>query len=122
MRRSECTIVDPTDDPMDSIDNIKNKNFQIYSVENGIASVFIYVANRTVQDILIDDGFARTADENFMSKVDHDLRVRAQTKDDFHNELHIIEEEMRKMMPFEEACEIPEPEISKRHKCITLKG
>ncbi|KAG4078989.1 hypothetical protein HA402_001644 [Bradysia odoriphaga] len=97
---------------------------EIYSVENGIASVFVTVQNRTVQEILIDEGFARTADENFMSKVDHDLRVRTQAKNDSHYEeqCDIIADEMRKMMPFEEEYDLEEPDNSKRHIQVTLKG
>lgn len=100
------------------------KFFQIYSVENGVASVFINVHDRTVQDILIEEGFARTADENFMSKVDHDLRIRTQStqSNHFEDECDAVAEEMRKMMPFEEECDVKEPDMSKRHIAVTLKG
>lgn len=99
-------------------------DFQIYSVENGIASVFIYVHDRTVQAILIDEGIARIAEENFMSKVNHDLRVRTQSmkSNQFEDESHAVADEMRVMMPFEELCEVEEPDMSKRHNTVTLKG
>lgn len=82
------------------------------------------VRNRTVQDILIDEGFARTADENFMSKVDHDLRVRTQAKNDgqYEDQSEMIADEMRKMMPLEEEYDVKEPDASKRHIQVTLKG
>lgn len=88
-----------------------------------MASVFVKVQGRTVQQILIDEGLARTADENFMSKVDHDLRVRTQAKNDSQFEDHCdhIADEMRKMMPFEEVYDVKEP-TSNRHIQVTLKG
>lgn len=106
------------------IDVSMNVSFQIYSVENGVASVFVKVRDRAVQDILIEEGFARTADENFMSKVDHDLRARTQAKNDtnYEDQCDYIAEEMRKMMPLEEVYEVKEPDASKRHIPVTLKG
>lgn len=97
---------------------------QIYSVNNGVANVFISTHDRTVQQILIDEGFARTADENFMSKEDHDMRIRPQTTNniDFEEECDVVEEEMRRMLPMDDAPEVEEPELSKRHIHVTLKG
>lgn len=98
-------------------------------MENGVACVFIVEdnrsTNRTVQEILIDEGIARTADENFMSKVDHDLRVRTQAikSSHFEDECDAVVDEMRRMLPFEEECDVKEPpDMTKRHIVITLKG
>lgn len=102
----------------------KKNFFQIYSVENGVASVFIFVHDRTVQEILIDEKYACTADENYMSKVDHELRERTQAmkSSHFEDECEAIEAEMRIMMPFEEECEVMEPDISSRHLTVQLQG
>lgn len=77
-----------------------------------------------MQECLIDEGYARTADENFMSKVDHDLRVRTQAmkSSHFEDECDAVAEEMRRMLPFEEECDVKEPDMSKRHNTVTLKG
>lgn len=74
--------------------------------------------------MLIDGGYARVGDESFMSKVDHDLRVRTQAQNnrDYEEECDALADEMRKMLPFEEARDLPEPELTKRTIPITLKG
>lgn len=59
-----------------------------------------------------------------MSKVDHDLRVRTQAtrSNDVEEECDAVAEEMRKMMPFEEECDVKEPDMSKRNNTVTLRG
>ncbi|XP_055923260.1 probable ATP-dependent RNA helicase spindle-E [Eupeodes corollae] len=52
---------------------------EVYSVVNSVTSVIIKVGNSTVNDILVEKGLARKSDENFMSKTDHDLRMRKQS-------------------------------------------
>lgn len=77
-----------------------------------------------MQDILIDEGFARNADENFSSKVDHDLRIRTQKQNNscFEEESDVVENEIRHMQSLEGAPEVNEPEMSKRHITVKLKG
>ncbi|XP_037027912.1 probable ATP-dependent RNA helicase spindle-E [Bradysia coprophila] len=97
---------------------------EIYSVERGVASVSIYIDDQTVQNFLIGEGFARATDENFMSKLDHDQRIKKQKEigGRYDDECDAMEEEMRKMMPIEEACETEEPNMSTRHITVTLNG
>ncbi|KAJ6634101.1 putative ATP-dependent RNA helicase spindle-E, partial [Pseudolycoriella hygida] len=80
---------------------------EIYSVDSGVASVFIRIHDCTVQEILIDSGFCRTADEDFMSKLDHDLRVKTQASNSsrFEDECDAIADEIRRMLPAEEEYE-----------------
>ncbi|KAG4067051.1 hypothetical protein HA402_000042 [Bradysia odoriphaga] len=97
---------------------------EIYSVVNGVASVFIYIDDQTIQDFLISEGVARATDENFMSKLDHDQRIKKQEEigGRYDEECDMAEEEIRKMMPIEEACETEEPNMSTRHITVTLNG
>lgn len=59
-----------------------------------------------------------------MSKVDHDLRIRTQAmkSSHFEDECDAIAEEMRKMMPSEEDCDVKEPDQSQRTILVRLTG
>lgn len=99
---------------------------QIYSVENGVASVFIDIGDRTVQDILIAEGFGKTADESFMSIGDHIMRKQIQertaTRHNDDEQLDAIEQEIRNMMTCEEECTVTEPANNLRHIVVPLNG
>lgn len=52
---------------------------EVYSVVEGIASVKISINNRlTINEELVLRGYAQNTDESYLSKVDHDLRIRRQ--------------------------------------------
>lgn len=59
-----------------------------------------------------------------MSKVDHDYRLQCQAMPNsrFEEECDAVADEMRRMLPFEEECEVKEPDMSMRHIPITLNG
>lgn len=85
--------------------------------------MFINFHDQTVQDILINEGFARTSDESFMSKLDHDQRIK--TQGDVNRAMEDcdeLEEEMLKMLPIEESGEVVEPDLSLRYLPVTLNG
>ncbi|KAM7364026.1 putative ATP-dependent RNA helicase spindle-E isoform 2-T2 [Cochliomyia hominivorax] len=52
---------------------------EVYSVMDGIANVIIKKDNSTLNEILVEKGLARTSDESYMSKSDHDFRIRKQS-------------------------------------------
>lgn len=89
-----------------------------------MASVYIYLNEQTVQDFLISEGIARAADENFMSKLDHDQRIKCQEEIHirFEEESDAMEEEMLKMLPIPRSCDVDEPGMQSRHISVTLKG
>uniref|UniRef100_A0A1A9X2C1 Probable ATP-dependent RNA helicase spindle-E n=1 Tax=Glossina brevipalpis TaxID=37001 RepID=A0A1A9X2C1_9MUSC len=53
-------------------------NIEVYSVVHGIANVFIKLQNITLNELLIEKQFASKTEENYLSKIDHDLRLRNQ--------------------------------------------
>ncbi|XP_061390701.1 probable ATP-dependent RNA helicase spindle-E [Musca vetustissima] len=52
---------------------------EIFSVVDGISNVLLKKDGSTINHILVEKGLARSADESFMSKSDHDLRMRKQS-------------------------------------------
>lgn len=68
---------------------------EVYSVVGGIASVFIKNETRSINDILLEKGLAQFREENYMSKCNHDERVRKQLclRQDPHSALEHYEED-----------------------------
>lgn len=44
-------------------------SFQVYSVVNGVANVYLLVKQENMNEVLVEQGFAEFNDENYMSKV-----------------------------------------------------
>lgn len=49
---------------------------EIYSYVNGIASVYLKKGDEKINDILVQEGFGELTEENYMSKMNHELRTR----------------------------------------------
>ncbi|XP_073816762.1 probable ATP-dependent RNA helicase spindle-E isoform X2 [Musca autumnalis] len=52
---------------------------EIFSVVDGISNILIKKDGSTLNHILVEKGLARSADESYMSKTDHDFRIRKQS-------------------------------------------
>ncbi|XP_055384477.1 probable ATP-dependent RNA helicase spindle-E [Condylostylus longicornis] len=65
----------------------KNKEIvlEIYSVVNGICATFVHIGSETINDILVEKNFAQYCEENYMSKIDNDLRTRKQFEQRYKN-------------------------------------
>ncbi|KAL9890727.1 putative ATP-dependent RNA helicase spindle-E [Glossina fuscipes fuscipes] len=69
------------------MENYTKKNevhIEVYSVVYGIANVFIKLENITLNDLLVQKQYASRTEENYLSKTDHDLRLRKQILADYY--------------------------------------
>ncbi|KAL5273653.1 TDRD9 family protein [Megaselia abdita] len=67
---------------------------EIYSVVEGVASVIIQMNDRlTINDELVNEGYGQSTDESYLSKVDHDLRIRRQANSFRKREDEIMQNE-----------------------------
>lgn len=76
---------------------------EVYSVVNGIVSVNVKLDNFSVNQKLIDEGIAQDCEENYMSKMDHDMRIRKQCSGTAGND--DLFENYNKTLPFVKAPE-----------------
>uniref|UniRef100_A0A1A9UTM0 Probable ATP-dependent RNA helicase spindle-E n=1 Tax=Glossina austeni TaxID=7395 RepID=A0A1A9UTM0_GLOAU len=58
--------------------NAGRVEIEVFSVVYGVANVIIKMQNGTLNDLLVQKYFARKTEENYLSKTDHDLRLRRQ--------------------------------------------
>uniref|UniRef100_A0A1A9WJJ3 Probable ATP-dependent RNA helicase spindle-E n=1 Tax=Glossina brevipalpis TaxID=37001 RepID=A0A1A9WJJ3_9MUSC len=58
--------------------NAGKVEIEVFSVVCGVANVIIEMQNGTLNDLLVRKYFARKTEENYLSKTDHDLRLRRQ--------------------------------------------
>ncbi|XP_011209559.2 probable ATP-dependent RNA helicase spindle-E [Bactrocera dorsalis] len=97
---------------------------EVYSVVSGISNVIIKTATGTLNDILVEKGLAHKSDENYMSKADHDFRLRKQVVatrflDEDHSKQN--EEYLRSIQP-EADVEVDPPPREYCTKTINLRG
>lgn len=75
-------------------------HLEIYSVINSVTSVIMKANNESVNEILVVKGYAQYSEENYMSKMDHDLRMRQQAIVNLNDrKADIIEDYLRSMQP-----------------------
>ncbi|XP_075145158.1 putative ATP-dependent RNA helicase spindle-E [Haematobia irritans] len=97
---------------------------EVFSVVDGVSNVLINKDGSTINHILVEKGLARNADESFMSKMDHDFRIRKQSVanrflEDDHTKQN--EEYLRSIRPeIDLDCEPPPRELCTR--LIKLRG
>ncbi|XP_054743401.1 probable ATP-dependent RNA helicase spindle-E [Anastrepha obliqua] len=97
---------------------------EVYSVVAGVSNVIIKTATGTLNDILVEKGLAHKSDENYMSKADHDFRLRKQSVatrflDEDHSKQN--EEYMRSIQQ-ETDLEVDPPPREYCTKAINLRG
>ncbi|KNC34771.1 hypothetical protein FF38_01968 [Lucilia cuprina] len=71
-----------TDEAMELVQEYADSGIieiEVYSVVDGVSNVIIKKDNSTLNEILVEKGLARTSDESYMSKSDHDFRIRKQS-------------------------------------------
>ncbi|KAM7362904.1 tudor domain containing 9 protein spindle E [Cochliomyia hominivorax] len=52
---------------------------EVFSVVDNVANVFIKIDHTTFNDILVEKQYGRKCDENYLSKIDYDVRLRKQS-------------------------------------------
>lgn len=67
---------------------------EIYSVVEGVASVIIQMNDRvTINDELVTRCYGQCTDESYLSKVDHDLRIRRQANPTRNRDDEVLQNE-----------------------------
>uniref|UniRef100_A0A1I8NW04 Probable ATP-dependent RNA helicase spindle-E n=1 Tax=Stomoxys calcitrans TaxID=35570 RepID=A0A1I8NW04_STOCA len=97
---------------------------EIFSVVEAVANVIINVRNTTFNDILVERQFARKSDENYLSKTDHDFRLRKQSvASRYLDEDHMRqnEEYLRFIQPLKDK-DVEPPPLRNCNKILKLRG
>ncbi|XP_075146643.1 tudor domain containing 9 protein spindle E [Haematobia irritans] len=97
---------------------------EIFSVVEAVANVIINVRTTTFNDILVDKQLARKSDENYLSKMDHELRHRKQSLtsrflDEDHRRQN--EEYLRNIQPAMDK-DVEPPPMKICNKVVKLRG
>ncbi|XP_067635728.1 probable ATP-dependent RNA helicase spindle-E [Eurosta solidaginis] len=97
---------------------------ECFSLVASVANVIIRTAVGTLNDILVEKGLAHKSDENYMSKADHDFRLRKQSVatrflDEDHSKQN--EEYLRSIQP-ENDMEVDPPPREYCTRTIQLRG
>lgn len=97
---------------------------KVYSALNGVASVELYgyslsgmVIRKSINQMLIDEGFAHPAEETYLSRLNHDLRLKQKT-DLPTQSVHGIKQEQE----WTENSDFEAPLPSERHYRTKLRG
>ncbi|XP_030375012.1 probable ATP-dependent RNA helicase spindle-E [Scaptodrosophila lebanonensis] len=97
---------------------------EIYSLVDNVAAVIIPMREGTLNDKLVEHHWARRADEDFLSRQDHDFRLRRQerARNIPLNERHNINEEYLRSIQNVVSEELEPPPLNKCVNTVRLKG
>ncbi|XP_005191065.1 probable ATP-dependent RNA helicase spindle-E [Musca domestica] len=97
---------------------------EIFSVVEAVANIIINIGNTTFNDLLVERKLARSSDENYLSKSDHDNRQRQQAL----SNRYLDEDQVRQKVEYLESIlpkkdkDIPPPPLTMCNKMIRLRG
>jgi len=99
-------------------------DIEVYSLFNNVAAVLIHMRDGLLNEKLVELKLARRADEDFMSRQDHDFRLRRQESarySTFAERQRINEEYLRScLLPQDQ--DLPPPPLDKCNNIVMLKG
>lgn len=97
---------------------------EVYSLVNNVAAVLIHTRDGDLNDILVDRQLARRADEDYMSRKDHDMRIRKQeTKCNVPiADQELINEEYLRFAQLPKDADLEPPPLDKCNLSIRLRG
>lgn len=97
---------------------------EIYSLVDNVAAVLLHMRDGLLNEKLVERQLARRADEDYMSRKDHDFRMRKQETKRYlqPSELQHINEEYLRFVQIPEYEEIEPPPLQKCNLCIHIKG
>ncbi|KAI8129774.1 putative ATP-dependent RNA helicase spindle-E [Lucilia cuprina] len=104
--------------------NAGSVELEVFSVVDAVANVFIRVDHTTFNDILVEKQYARKCDENYLSKIDYDVRLRKQSLSSrYLDEDHMRQnEEYIRSNQLSADFDIPSPPKQLCNKLIKLRG
>ncbi|XP_017954934.1 probable ATP-dependent RNA helicase spindle-E [Drosophila navojoa] len=97
---------------------------EIYSLVNNVAAVLIHTRDGVLNEMLVELQLARRADEDYMSRKDHDTRLRKQeTKRNVSiADQRLINEEYLRFAQLPKDADLEPPPLNKCNLSIRLKG
>ncbi|KAH8236403.1 hypothetical protein KR026_000850 [Drosophila bipectinata] len=97
---------------------------EIYSLVHNIAAVLVHIPEGLLNEKLVEHNLARRADENFMSRQDHDFRNRKQETARYisSRERQQVNEEYLRSCQMPEDLDLTPPPLEKCNMIVTLKG
>ncbi|XP_062122470.1 probable ATP-dependent RNA helicase spindle-E [Drosophila sulfurigaster albostrigata] len=97
---------------------------EIYSLVNNVAAVLLHMRDGLLNDKLVERQLARRADEDYMSRKDHDFRISKQEVacHESHTEKHHINEDYLRSVQNPTDQNLKPPPLDKCNQTIMLKG
>ncbi|EDW66733.1 probable ATP-dependent RNA helicase spindle-E [Drosophila virilis] len=97
---------------------------EVYSLVNNVAAVLIHMRDGVLNDRLVERQLARRADEDYMSRKDHDLRIRKQEakRNISVAEQERINEEYLRFAQLPKDMDLEPPPLDKCNLSIRLRG
>lgn len=97
---------------------------EIYSLVDNVAAVLLHMRDGLLNEKLVERQLARRADEDYMSRKDHDFRIRKQETKRYlqPTEQRNINEEYLRFMQTPQDEDIEPPPLDKCNICIRIKG
>ncbi|ALC40893.1 spn-E [Drosophila busckii] len=112
------------DEMLDSVARCGIIELEVYSLVNNVAAVMIHMQQGLLNDKLVERQWARRADEDYMSRKDHDFRVRKQATKRFVSlveQKHINEEYLR-FVQLPQDLDLEPPPLDRCDTSVRLKG
>nr|XP_016995353.2 probable ATP-dependent RNA helicase spindle-E [Drosophila takahashii] len=99
-------------------------DIEVYSLFNNVAAVLIHMRDGLLNEKLVELKLARRADEDFMSRQDHDFRLRRQETARYTTsaERQQINEEYLRSCQLLQDQDLPPPPLDKCNTVVMLKG
>ncbi|XP_034664605.1 probable ATP-dependent RNA helicase spindle-E [Drosophila subobscura] len=97
---------------------------EIYSLVQNVAAVKIQLQEGYLNDLLVEQKFARRTDEDYMSRMDHDFRLRKQESRGYisHQERQQVHEEYLRSKQLPQDMDLAPPPPQECTKLLKLKG
>ncbi|EDW97399.1 probable ATP-dependent RNA helicase spindle-E [Drosophila yakuba] len=99
-------------------------DIEVYSLFNNVAAVLIHMRNGTINDKLVAQKLCRRSDEDYMSRKDHDFRLRSQESGRYLSsaERQQINEEYLRSCQLPQDFDLPPPPQDLCGTNVRLKG
>ncbi|KAH8307656.1 hypothetical protein KR044_007309 [Drosophila immigrans] len=97
---------------------------EVYSLVNNVAAVLLHMRDGLLNDKLVERQLARRADEDYMSRKDHDIRIRKQEVErhvSYMQKRHINEDYFRFAQKATDE-DLEPPPLDKCNQTIRLRG
>ncbi|KAH8288798.1 hypothetical protein KR054_009748 [Drosophila jambulina] len=109
---------------LESLGSSGRVEVEVYSLFDDVAAVLVYMRDGILNEKMVELKLARRADEDYMSRMDHDFRTRKQetVKHLTAAERQQINEEYLRSCQMQKDLDLPPPPLDRCHSVVLLKG